>query len=168
MRTMGSGNIGAANVIRNLGIKWGALVLLLDLLKSFVPLLIVKSCFTSPLLISLFAIFLVFGHNFSPFLMFKGGKGVATTMGVYFALALPILPWVVIVYVLTLVLTGFSSLASLFALLFVPFVLFFFKFPTYIIYLSIFLFLLALTRHKDNILRLWRCEEKPLFPLRRR
>lgn len=167
VRTMGSGNIGAANVIRNLGVGWGALVLILDLFKSFLPLFLIKAYFSNPLFLSIFAILLVVGHNYSPFLKFRGGKGVATTMGVYFALAFPATLWIVLTYLTTFLITGFSSVASLTTLLLTPLILWLMNFPNYLIYLSIILFLMALTRHKDNIIRLLKREEKPLFPTKR-
>ena len=84
----GSGNIGATNVARSLGLGWGLLTLLLDALKGWVPVLAFvhwgrpddASLFNNPSWVGLWAIL---GHQFSPFQRLRGGKGVATALGVY-------------------------------------------------------------------------------------
>ena len=92
VRTIGSGNVGAMNVGRILGGKWFLLVFLLDLIKGLVPtlvggwLLVSNSATFSPVSLMvarlLVGIAAVFGHNYSPFLKFRGGKGVSTSLGV--------------------------------------------------------------------------------------
>ncbi|MFM8270405.1 MAG: glycerol-3-phosphate 1-O-acyltransferase PlsY [Pseudomonadota bacterium] len=82
VREVGSGNIGATNVKRIFGWYAGLLVFLIDLAKGAIPLLAVRSLFPElPWLVCLTGIFLVLGHCFSLFLGFKGGKGVATSLG---------------------------------------------------------------------------------------
>jgi glycerol-3-phosphate acyltransferase PlsY len=89
IREVGSGNIGATNITRNLGWKLGALVGILDFLKSFVPVLLARLMFDQNDLVLLVSIMPVLGHIFPVWLKFKGGKGVATIfglLGAYFGL----------------------------------------------------------------------------------
>ena len=91
LRTAGSGNPGAANAGRVLGRKWGALVLALDVLKAYLPTLVVlRTMGMAPALVAGLAV--VLGHVFSPFLGGKGGKGVAAALGAMLAIA----PWVAV------------------------------------------------------------------------
>ncbi|MGC6493247.1 MAG: glycerol-3-phosphate 1-O-acyltransferase PlsY [Myxococcota bacterium] len=113
VRTAGSGNIGATNVARVYGWRLGVPVLLLDLFKGLGPVMLASSLFGSEWMALLTAAAAFGGHTFSPYLHFKGGKGVATGGGAMLALApVPTLgafgAWGTI-----LVLTGRSSLASL-------------------------------------------------------
>lgn len=89
LRASGSGNPGATNAGRVLGRKWGVLVLVLDVLKAYLPtLLVLRSMGLLPALVTGFAV--VLGHAFSPFLGGRGGKGVACALGAILAVA----PWV--------------------------------------------------------------------------
>lgn len=87
LRRTGSGNTGATNVFRTMGKGWGILVFALDFLKGAVPVYIAQAVLKEPLLIMFCAAFAILGHMFSPFLSFKGGKGVATGLGAVFAIA---------------------------------------------------------------------------------
>lgn len=116
LREHGSGNIGASNAWRLLGWKWGLPVFLLDVLKGYGPVCAahhLPHCAAAlPVLVGLAAIM---GHNFSPFLGFRGGKGVATSLGVAFGLSLyagllGFGAWMLIVGV-----TRYISVASVFA-----------------------------------------------------
>lgn len=98
LRSSGSGNPGATNAGRVLGRKWGALVLALDVLKAYLPtLLVLRTMGTVPALVAGLAV--VLGHVFSPFLGGKGGKGVAAALGAILAIA----PWVALAGVLLFV-----------------------------------------------------------------
>ncbi len=163
IRQIGSGNIGAINVVRSLGIRWGLLVLFLDLLKSFLALILFRGYLNQDRYLFLFSLLLVLGHDYSPFLNFKGGKGVATSMGIYLALAPVALIWAVPIYLLLLLVSGFPSLASLVCLLSIPLIVYLYNFPSYLVVLSIVLFLIALLRHKENILRLLEGKENCIF-----
>jgi len=88
----GSGNPGATNAGRVLGVKWGVLVGVLDVLKGFVPCWLALRA-GGPALAALAAVAVVLGHMFSPFLRGRGGKGVATTLGALLAVT----PWVALV-----------------------------------------------------------------------
>lgn len=92
LRTSGSGNPGATNAGRVLGRQWGALVLALDVLKAYLPTVVVlRTMGTLPALVAGLAV--VLGHVYSPFLGGKGGKGVAAALGAILAIA----PWVALV-----------------------------------------------------------------------
>ena len=127
LSSVGSGNIGAANVSRALGSRWGAFVLILDLLKGFIPtycawvyaLKLGRAIGVDPVshvwLAIGVALCAVLGHNFSLFLKFRGGKGVATSGGVFLALAPEALLAAIVVYVLTRAVFKYFSLASILA-----------------------------------------------------
>jgi len=88
VRDYGSGNIGASNVWRTMGPVWGIAVFLFDFCKGFFPTLLAGRMHeVSPWLPVLVGLAAILGHNFSPFLKFKGGKGVATSLGVVYGLS---------------------------------------------------------------------------------
>jgi glycerol-3-phosphate acyltransferase PlsY len=112
LRDEGSGNIGAANALRTLG-KGGALaVLVLDALKGALPV-IVGRAFGSEELALTAAFAAILGHCFSPFLRFRGGKGVATNLGAVLAIAWPAGGIFAVLWLAAVLLTGYSSLGSL-------------------------------------------------------
>jgi|SRR5690554_1000327 len=128
----GSKNIGASNAFKVMGVKYGILTLFCDVIKGAIPVLLAKYMF--PFLISgfetyvtifnqtfdyaiLFGIAAIMGHTFSIFLKFKGGKAVATSLGVVFALTPIIGVLALVVYFLTVFLTKYASLGSTFAAL---------------------------------------------------
>ncbi|MFA7677187.1 MAG: glycerol-3-phosphate 1-O-acyltransferase PlsY [Candidatus Omnitrophota bacterium] len=120
IRKLGSGNIGATNVYRVVGKGWGIVVFILDFLKGFLPVLIAKN-FISPCdnFLILVAILAVCGHNWTPFLRFKGGKGVTTSLGALsgLGLAFPGLGWALIaaigIWLIVFLIFRFVSLASI-------------------------------------------------------
>lgn len=121
IRKVGSGNIGATNVARTLGAKWGVLVLLLDALKGLLPVLLIPPLFVSPESPAfdhacvLSGVATILGHMFPLWLGFRGGKGVATSLGVILVLG----PWstlvAVIGFALTFLLTRIVALSSIVA-----------------------------------------------------
>lgn len=153
IRKKGSGNVGGTNVLRTLGPKWGALSIALDFLKAFVPVLIIRSLFGVDLWVPLLALLsVVLGHDYSIFLKFKGGKGVASTVGGYFALT-PILGLIFLLIWFPIELTTkYVSLASLSGLFFVAIFSYFVDPKIGFIY-SI-LFLMSLFKHRSNVKRL--------------
>lgn len=164
-RKEGSKNPGATNVARLLGKKWGFITFLGDASKGVLALLIAsflssKTPYSQELILSLAGFFAVLGHLFSVFLGFKGGKGVATTIGVFLFLA----PKAILVSLLTflagVVLTGFVSVGSLLTTFFLPINLFIFNYPTEYIICATVLGILIWYKHKENIKRLLRGEEK--------
>jgi len=159
-RTGGSGNVGATNVARLCGPGWGALTLALDILKGLAPVAVAMSFNQSATFLSLTALAAVLGHVFSPFLGFRGGKAVATTIGVFLPLAFWPLLAAVLLCVLTIAASGFVSLGSLVLVTAMP-VLCILLGKAAFLPLSFGIMGLVYWRHKENILRLARGEEKP-------
>tara|TARA_B100000315_G_scaffold257282_1_gene305621 strand:- start:2874 stop:3479 length:606 start_codon:yes stop_codon:yes gene_type:complete len=166
IREHGSGNIGATNIVRVLGKKWGILVFSLDIFKGFLgPLLTAIFIKASGLLIILSAILAVSGHIWPVFLKFKGGKGVATSLGailalgfifpqLWLALGLALLTWIALFYAFKYV-----SLASLSASLVFFVSTLVMDFPWEIRLLSLLLLIFILFRHKSNIHKLLQKKE---------
>ena len=113
IRDYSSGNVGAANVFRVVGPKPAALVLLIDLIKGFVPIAIARSLLSSPVGVVAVGVAAICGHIWSIFLGFKGGKGVLTALGTLFALAPTAGVVSFSVGAMVMGLTRFSSLGSL-------------------------------------------------------
>ena len=120
VRAQGSGNIGATNVARMMGKKWGILVLILDALKGFLLVYLAGSLFEFNLVANWAACVAVLAHCYPVYLKFKGGKGVATALGVIAALSPTILGICFLVFAATLVLYRRVSAASLLAALALP------------------------------------------------
>jgi glycerol-3-phosphate acyltransferase PlsY len=161
IRTLGSGNIGATNVFRTMGKKWGILVFIADLLKAYIPTKLVLYTACAPSFISLdgFA-FLVglaalLGHTFTPYLHFKGGKGVASSTGMILAMMPLSLAVSTSVWACLLIITRYVSVASIAAALALPTATFFF-YPgqKWFLVASFTICLLVLIRHRDNMKRL--------------
>ncbi len=116
IRDYGSGNIGASNVWRILGPAWGVLVFLLDVAKGLLPTLAAHRHLNGPIWLPVAAgLAAILGHNFSPFLKFKGGKGVATSLGVAFGLSWEAALIAFAAWSLLLALTRYISVASMIA-----------------------------------------------------
>ncbi len=107
----GSGNIGATNVVRTIGKKAGIFVLLLDALKGFIPVYLSKFYFED-VFVAVVAVVAVIGHCYSIFMKFKGGKGVATGLGVLIALSPKVALIVITLWLGIFLATGYVSLAS--------------------------------------------------------
>ncbi|MBV8222285.1 MAG: glycerol-3-phosphate 1-O-acyltransferase PlsY [Candidatus Eremiobacteraeota bacterium] len=154
-RDVGSGNIGAANALRSMGTWGGVLTLLGDVLKGMVPTAVaVYVTHSTPEVIALVGLATIVGHNWSIFLGFKGGKGVATGLGVLVVLSFyAALVWAV-VFLATASISRYASLSSMLATASAPIALYVFHAPwPYIVYAAIVL-ALVLWRHRTNIVRL--------------
>ena len=151
IRNIGSGNIGATNVLRTGNKLIGYSTLVLDISKAVILLLIIKFNFSEYLLTSSIAVFL--GHVFPIWLKFKGGKGVATYVGILFCTNIYLGAIFVIVWFVVFIISKYSSLASMIASLLVP-LSSYFLFNDINYYFYIILFLLILITHRENIKRL--------------
>lgn len=161
VRMYGSGNIGATNVSRVLGKKYGAFVLLLDALKGAIPVLLVKFLGFSVEYQILLGFFAVLGHCFSPFLRFKGGKGVATGLGAFLAVSLKVTLIVVVVFLLVFFLTRYVSLSSIVAAVSYPLLFRFIENSSRVSFILVSITALVIVgKHYSNILRLLKGEEK--------
>tara|TARA_Y100000590_G_scaffold89601_2_gene100828 strand:+ start:1123 stop:1713 length:591 start_codon:yes stop_codon:yes gene_type:complete len=154
IRKHGSGNIGATNVARTLGKKAGLFTLIGDVLKGWFVVFLANLFFEKPIILALAGLSVFLGHLFSIFLNFKGGKGVATGLGVLsFIMPLPTLISAT-VFLLCLNISGFISLSSILATIILPIWGIYFKMPLPFIYLSVILALFMLQKHHGNIIRL--------------
>lgn len=153
LRKEGSKNIGATNITRVCGKKWGLLTLCSDVAKGALPVLYTVHYDYSTLFISIVAIIAVLSHAYSPFLQFKGGKSVATTIGIWLVLAPIPLLWSIAICIFTIWRSKYVSAGSLSLVLSLPVILLFFReyhyFP-----LALFLLVFIFIRHKDNIERI--------------
>lgn len=160
LRQKGSGNLGATNASRFLGAKLGLLVLVLDILKGFLPLVLIKPYLFAnysnyEIYLSIFSFIAVIGHSYSIYLKFSGGKSVAIMLGVYLALFPKILIFGLIVFLLVVYLTDYVALASIFmSISYILFVSLVYKNISYIC-LTILISLLIIFRHKQNIIRIY-------------
>ncbi|WP_028574049.1 glycerol-3-phosphate 1-O-acyltransferase PlsY [Desulfonatronovibrio hydrogenovorans] len=157
-RQQGSKNIGATNVARLCGFKYGFAVLLLDIFKGYMPIMIAYKFSSSAIFISLTALAVIIGHMYSVFLYGKGGKGVATTVGVFLALAPGAAVWAIGICLAVIYLTGFVSLGSLALVSSAP-VLFLITGNFAYILVSLIILGLVFWRHEENIHRLLSGEE---------
>lgn len=168
IREHGSGNIGATNVLRTLGKPIGITVLILDILKGVTPVLVARLVSEGldhqSLLMILTAVAAIMGHNYTFWLGFKGGKGIATTAGAM----IPVIPIAILVavvlWVSALLTTRYVSVASIVAAISIPLTLVakFILSGTWdfaILGFALFISLLAIWKHRSNIDRLRRGEE---------
>jgi glycerol-3-phosphate acyltransferase PlsY len=171
LRAHGSGNLGATNVYRVMGWKWGLGVLVLDVAKGTLAVVVARSLSPGGGLPAAAALTAVAGHAFSPFAGFRGGKGVATGLGVLLGLAplagaLSFLVWLAVV-----ALCGWISVASGVAAVLLPvFVVttrqdLEARFP-WVFALSLALTVLVLVRHRANWRRVARGAEQPIWERR--
>ncbi len=155
IREIGSGNIGATNVLRS-GNKFIAYAtLFLDIFKAVLPVIFVKYNYFDFVYISALSVFL--GHVFPIWLKFKGGKGVATYLGILLSLNLIYGLVFGIVWIVIFLLTRYSSLSSLFGSISVPIYLFFINGNQ--ITFFVIMFVLIFYTHRKNIKRLKNKEE---------
>ena len=168
IRSVGSGNIGATNAMRVLGKPAGVFVLIMDALKGFGAVWLCAEILASQHVANptiqtariIAGIGAVLGHNYTCWLKFKGGKGIATTAGVYLALA----PWAVLVglliFLLAVVITRYVSVGSIAAAIALPVTIWVMS-PNNLLLgiVSTLLGALAIYKHKGNIQRLLKGEE---------
>lgn len=164
IRTRGSKNIGATNVSRLLGKKLGAITLVLDICKGCIPMLLVSMLVSDMeqgnLIVALCGAASVLGHMFPVYLGFRGGKGVATGLGVFLFLAPLAVLGCLLVFAGTVYLSGFVSLGSLLASAAVVPWLLFLDAPAWKVYLALFVAVLIWGKHYQNIGRLLSGTEK--------
>ena len=155
IRNIGSGNVGATNVLRT-GNKYLAFgVLCLDILKGLIPFILLSSFFDNIGLLHtiLLCHFAILGHIFPFWLKFKGGKGVATYIGFLFGVNLFLGLSFITVWMVIALISRYSSLSSIVASLIAP-IYFFINHNDYISILLLYLFLIIILKHRKNIKRL--------------
>ncbi len=164
VRTEGSRNIGATNVSRLLGKKLGILTLVCDCLKGFLPMylvsIIVPDNDNKELIVALTGFMAVLGHMFPVYLRFRGGKGVATGLGVFLYLSPPAILISLLVFIAAVFFSGFVSVGSLLASGLVPLWLWLLGGSTVTVAVAILVALLIWLKHHANIVRLIHGKEK--------
>ena len=155
IRNVGSGNIGATNVLRTGNKSLGYLTLVLDIAKAVVPVIYIK--FNYPDLVYISALCAFLGHLFPIWLKFKGGKGVATFVGILISINIYYALVFGTIWILTFLISKYSSLSSLFASISIPIYLAIIDQGNIIFF--IIMFVLIFYTHRENIKRLINKEE---------
>ena len=155
VRQKGSGNIGATNVYRVAGKLAGILTLVGDTLKGFLPLLAFKTWLEpTPTQLGIASAVAILGHCYPIYLKFKGGKGVATALGIFLVLSPKVVFFALIVFILTVAITRYISLGSVLAALSAPLLILLLNHPQSIFLATLFIAALVIWRHNSNIRRL--------------
>jgi glycerol-3-phosphate acyltransferase PlsY len=174
LREHGSKNIGATNVGRVIGWKYGTIVLLLDALKGALPVFgatLIESPYSVTTTQILLGTMAILGHTYTPFLSFKGGKGVATALGVYLTLVPFVTLCAVVIFLLVYKVSGFVSLGSIVATLSMPLwyigIVNYFPGSEYspvVFLVLIATFILITFTHRENIKRMLQGRELRAIP----
>ncbi len=163
-RTAGSGNVGMTNVARTAGAGAAAITFAGDLLKGFAPVMIARTVEVAPTAMVLVALAALLGALFSVFLRFQGGRGVATSLGVWIALAPAPILIALGVFLVVFAVRRIMSLSSLSAAVTLPIAVAALSYPRDYLVLAIAMSAIVIWRHRANIGRLLRGEE-PTFKL---
>ncbi|MBD3414415.1 MAG: glycerol-3-phosphate 1-O-acyltransferase PlsY [Candidatus Aminicenantes bacterium] len=162
IRQFGSKSMGATNLLRLTDKKTALIAAFVDVLKGFVPVFLSLKLFDD-LLFSLLCGFLaVLGHCFPLYIKFKGGKGVATTVGVYLALSLSSLLVLAVVFAAVIAITKYVSLGSLVSLMSLPLTALISGAEIELVYFGVLIFALIAFQHRENIKRLIQGQERKL------
>ncbi len=154
IRRHGSGNIGTVNVLRVAGPATAVTVLIVDILKGLIPVLLAVRFLAAPWAVVACALAAIAGHNWSVFLGFTGGKGIATSFGVLLGLSWPAAVVAGAVWVVVVAITRYASLGSLVAVASVPFTLWRLQQPAEYVAFGVIAAVFAIYRHRGNIQRL--------------
>ncbi len=154
VRKAGSGNVGATNVARVVGKRHGIFTLVADIAKGFVPVVIAVHLGLTSTATAFVGVAAFLGHLYPVFLRFRGGKGVATALGVFLGLS----PWATLVvmpiFVLVILATRVVSLSSMVAAASAPIVFWLLTSSSMLTGTSVFIALMIILRHRGNIQRL--------------
>lgn len=169
IRNEGSKNTGATNVFRVMGAKYGIFVLLLDALKGFLPLILAEWVGIRGNLLVLIGVTAVIGHTFSPFLNFKGGKGVATSLGIFLYLT-PVPMFITLaMFIIVVGISKYVSLGSILASVLLPLLVLIMPVneklgnKVVVFLISAFLGAYLIYKHKTNIQRLLNGTENKFY-----
>jgi len=155
IRDIGSGNIGATNALRAGNKLIGYSTLILDVLKAIIPVIYIKFNYPDCVFVASLSVFL--GHVFPIWLKFKGGKGVATYIGILFSLNIFYGLVFIGVWLITFLIFKYSSLSSIISSISIPIYLIIFESSNFIFFGI--MFVLILYTHRENIIRLKNKEE---------
>ncbi|MFA7692326.1 MAG: glycerol-3-phosphate 1-O-acyltransferase PlsY [Candidatus Hydrogenedentales bacterium] len=162
IRKEGSGNIGATNTLRCLGKGYGIIALAVDVFKGWAAVILFSKLYTWDYLPIACGLAAILGHTFSIFVRFRGGKGVATSAGVFIALAPGAALVAGIVFLVAFLITRMVSVGSVSASAALAVSVFVFDLPTPTRFFTAFVALLIIVRHQSNLRRIWRGEEPKL------
>ncbi len=154
LKKVGSGNIGATNVLRTTG-KWPALLTLAgDMLKGVIPVAVGRYLLNDLTLEGIIGLSAILGHNFSVFLRFRGGKGVATSIGVLLVFSPKAALVTVVIWLAVIVFTRYSSLGAIVSFGVLPLTVYWVDYARERLMISLMMSALLMLRHVDNIKRL--------------
>jgi glycerol-3-phosphate acyltransferase PlsY len=155
VRDKGSGNIGATNVYRVAGKLAGVLTLCGDILKGFLPLLVCKTWLApTPTQLGIACAMAIVGHCYPVYLKFRGGKGIATALGIFLVMSPIAVFGAAIVFGVTVAISRFISLGSVMAAMSTPLLVLMLNEPQPIFLATLFIAMLIIWRHRSNIKRL--------------
>jgi len=167
-RTVGSGNPGATNILRQGNKVAAAVTLLGDIIKGIVPVVITRLISGDPMILALTAAATFLGHLYPVFFQFKGGKGVATALGVYFGLSPLMGLALVFTWLATAATFRYSSLAAILTAVISPLYAWYFLPGAPFLILTVFVALMLVWRHLGNIKRLFSGREDKINLSRKR
>ncbi|MDD5108697.1 MAG: glycerol-3-phosphate 1-O-acyltransferase PlsY [Candidatus Omnitrophica bacterium] len=175
IREVGSGNVGATNAMRALGKGPGIAVLILDILKGFIAVIFLTNYFLDKAILLqaqnlaiLMGLCCICGHNWTIFLKLKGGKGIATSLGVLLGLSLRIpglniiMGLIILIWFIVFISSRMVSLASISAGIALPILCFLFKQPFWLVLVALLLCFFVIIRHKTNLDRIFHGKEPRL------
>ena len=162
LKRVGSGNIGATNVLRSIGALPAVLTLLGDILKGTLAVSTGRYFGVGTLYEGLIGVSAILGHNFSLFLGFRGGKGVATSLGVLVLYTPKVAFITLIIWLVTVFFTKYSSMGAIVSFTLLPANIVLFDYDKTKLFITILIALFILIRHKDNIKRLIHGSEKKI------
>lgn len=154
IRESGSGNIGATNVYRTVGRKLGIITLIGDCLKGLIPVLLAKSLGLPDVWVAAIGLAALLGHVFTIFLGFKGGKGVATALGVFLGTSPLSVLAALVVFAAVLYTWRYVSLASIVAAALIPVMVWVIDGKQELVVMALSIAAVVIFRHKENIARL--------------
>jgi glycerol-3-phosphate acyltransferase PlsY len=154
VRETGSGNVGATNVARVVGKRQGILTLIADTAKGFLPVILAMQLGASLAATVLVGAAAFLGHLYPIFLKFKGGKGVATALGVFLAVAPMATLVLVALFAVTVLASRIVSLSSILTAVAAPIIFWLFSYPPLVVGMAAFIALAITCRHRSNIRRM--------------
>ncbi len=168
IRKYGSGNLGTTNALRVLGKKAGFVTFVCDIMKAVIAFVICYNIFGKNVEAGVYAgLGVVLGHDFPFYLGFKGGKGIAATIGLVLCLAVTVSPYIALVSfvigIIGVALKGYVSMGSICFICLVPVMCYFMHADVEITIITAFLAALALYQHRSNIVRIVSGNENTLY-----
>ncbi|QXW65831.1 glycerol-3-phosphate 1-O-acyltransferase PlsY [Streptobacillus moniliformis] len=163
VREYGSGNVGSTNAARVLGWKLGLFTLLLDVLKGSIFVIVAKKLNLDDIYLVLIGMSAILGHSYSIYLGFKGGKAVATSLGVFIILVPKVILLLLIVFIVIVFITQYVSLSSITCAFLLPILVYMLYNNVVYTIFGLFIAMIIIIRHKSNIINLINKKEAKFF-----